>query len=263
MKKIAVLLLFLFVYSSTSYCAGNILFSRYKVKLLSAPSFAGNYISQFGRLTRFEIVEDRGEWFKVIGPNGEQGFLAKKWLLEKEEAIKEIDKAKQTKLIADKNRQIEVAEIKNKLIKIPESNYKENLGLYQRLLSLDKENNIYKEKISYYVDKIIEREKSLRAGYDLEIISWQWAERSGYVVAEGEVKNISSLKMKGVLALVVWYDSNDRMITYSDSVVEYNPIMPDQTAPFRVNAKYNPLMDSAKLIFKTISGATLPAYLSK
>ena len=99
-----------------------------------------------------------------------------------------------------------------------------------------------------------------KAFSDLELLSWHWSEGHGYVTAEGKVKNISGRKLKKVAALVTWYDANGNMITYDSSLIEYNPIMPNQSSPFKVMEQYNPAMKSATIEFKFMWGDRIPFY---
>ena len=77
------------------------------------------------------------------------------------------------------------------------------------------------------------------------------------------MKNISSLKLKNVQAVVTWYDRNDNMITSSSALIEYNPILPGQSSPFKVMKTYNPAMQKAGVEFNHLMGGTIRTYLGK
>jgi hypothetical protein len=79
----------------------------------------------------------------------------------------------------------------------------------------------------------------------------------GYHVVNGEVKNLSAVPLKRVVAVVSWYDGGGRLITSDTAMVEYNPIMPGQTSPFKTMTRSNPLMYSFKMGFTQMGGGTL------
>ncbi|KAA3636068.1 MAG: hypothetical protein DWP92_10100 [Armatimonadetes bacterium] len=102
-------------------------------------------------------------------------------------------------------------------------------------------------------------ERSLQGtGPFLEVIDWSWSPEHGYVTAEGTVKNISTRRLTNVQAVVTYHDSGGRQITYDTSIIEYNPLLPGQTSPFKVYTKHNPLMEKASLAFKELMGGTIP-----
>jgi hypothetical protein len=108
--------------------------------------------------------------------------------------------------------------------------------------------------------KIMAKER-LREEAILERISFKWYKSSrSYVRAEGEVKNISGVPLRNVMAVVTYKTNDDDFITYDSALIEYNPIMPDQISPFRIITPYNPLMEVAYLEFQFLSGERIPYY---
>ena len=107
-----------------------------------------------------------------------------------------------------------------------------------------------------------ERKQRARASSDLEATSFQWQESSGYAIAEGTVKNISGKSMKNVQAVGVFTDSSGGFITSSDAIIEYNPVLPGQTSPFKIYARWNPAMKSCRLEFKTLMGGKITTHHS-
>jgi hypothetical protein len=99
--------------------------------------------------------------------------------------------------------------------------------------------------------------KSNSSGPVLELQSWHWGESYSYAIAEGTVKNISSERIKNVTAVVQYYDKNSGFITTADALIDYNPILPGQTSPFKAMAKWNPEMRRAGIEFKSLMGGTL------
>lgn len=92
----------------------------------------------------------------------------------------------------------------------------------------------------------------------LILLNWSWHEEHGYAIVEGEVKNISSENLRNVQAVATFYTADGKFITSDDALIEYNPIIPGQTSPFKTMATYNPAMDSAKITFKELMGGTIP-----
>lgn len=94
-------------------------------------------------------------------------------------------------------------------------------------------------------------------GPDLMLLDWRWHEEYGYAIVEGQVKNASARTLRNVQAVAVFTASDDSFITSDSTLIEYNPILPGQTSPFKVMVSFNPRMDSARLDFKTLSGGSL------
>ena len=165
-------------------------------------------------------------------------------------------------------KEIAIWELEEKVRKIPASEVRENLSIYQDLFELDPLNEKYREKLTFYQTKLDaklreEQQQRLKAGSDLELLSWHWSSEHGYATAEGEVKNISGKKLERIEALVTWYDKDGTMITSDSSLIEYDPLLPGQTSPFKVYERYNPEMNSARIEFKFMWGGKIPTYRRK
>ncbi|MEM1181189.1 MAG: hypothetical protein AAGM22_22795 [Acidobacteriota bacterium] len=95
--------------------------------------------------------------------------------------------------------------------------------------------------------------------YDLQVINWQWGQSSdSYVEATGQVRNLSSRRLR--VKAVVNFKTADGVFIASDSgMIEYQPLMPGQTSPFRVIARRNPQMQKASIRFTTPLGESLRA----
>lgn len=91
---------------------------------------------------------------------------------------------------------------------------------------------------------------------DLELLSWHWYHSRSMVKAEGEVKNISDAPLNWVTVVISFYDKNGTFITKKDWDVEYNPVMPNQVSPFITLTRWNPLMETAKIEFKSRNNET-------
>jgi len=55
--------------------------------------------------------------------------------------------------------------------------------------------------------------------------------------------------------VATFYDANGGFITTSDALIDYNPILPGQTSPFKVMKTENPAMKKASVEFKYLMGA--------
>jgi hypothetical protein len=95
-------------------------------------------------------------------------------------------------------------------------------------------------------------------GPQLQLISWSWHDESGYAIAEGQVKNISSENLRNVEAIVSYYTGDKKFVTADDAVIDFNPILPGQTSSFKTMGTYNPAMTNAAIDFKDLLGGTIP-----
>jgi len=152
-----------------------------------------------------------------------------------------------------------------KVKKLPASNIQESLKIYQDLLALEPTNYTYYKKVNFYQKKqdhhLKEKQKrEYRASCTLEVITSSWSKDYGYSIYEGQVKNISNMKLENVQAVVTWYDKNGNMVASGSALIKYNPIFSGQTSPFRVIKTYNPAMKKAGLEFSKLMGGTLRVY---
>lgn len=95
------------------------------------------------------------------------------------------------------------------------------------------------------------------AGPKLELVKSNWYTEYDYAIFEGQVKNISSLPLENVEAVVSFYDANNAFITSSDALIDFNPILPGQVSPFKVMKTLNPAMKKAGVQFKDLMGGTI------
>lgn len=163
---------------------------------------------------------------------------------------------------------LKINDLEKKLKNIPDIKIYEKLVIYEELMDIDPTNLKYKkenEKLHARYKKKMEDDaiQIQKETSDLELLSWRWSEEYGYATAEGQVKNISKGKMENVEALVTWYDKNGDMITSNSALIEYNPILPGQTSPFKVIQSHNPAMKRATIEFKFIFGNAIPTFHKK
>jgi hypothetical protein len=79
-----------------------------------------------------------------------------------------------------------------------------------------------------------------------------------YHIVEGQVRNISNQPIRSVVAIATWYDKNDQFITTDDALIDYNPILPGQTSPFKTMSRTNPSMQRFTISFKRMGGTAIP-----
>lgn len=123
------------------------------------------------------------------------------------------------------------------------------IGMCQSLISNNRNNQSAVTKTAPVITK---------AEPVLELQQWNWHEEHGYAIAEGAIKNISSESLDNVVAVMLIYDKNGNFIKSDDALIEYRPILPGQTSPFKVMSSFNPEMNKATINFKAFSGGTLP-----
>lgn len=148
---------------------------------------------------------------------------------------------------------------------LPASKVKENLDAYKQLSNLSPTVQRYKDKVTFYQKKWsrLQKEKldrEFRASCKLEILDSHWYREYDYVTYEGRVKNISNESLKNVEAVATWYDKNGNLVTSDSSLIQYNPILPGQTSPFKVMEIYNPAMNKAGVEFSHLMGGTIRTY---
>jgi hypothetical protein len=91
----------------------------------------------------------------------------------------------------------------------------------------------------------------------LRLESFSWSISYNYATAEGEVTNVSSEPLKNVQAMGKFYTKDETFITSADAMIDYNPILPGQTSPFKVMATHNPAMDTCRISFKELFGGSI------
>jgi hypothetical protein len=79
----------------------------------------------------------------------------------------------------------------------------------------------------------------------------------GYYIIEGQVRNISTQSLNNVTAVGIWSDKDGDFIKSDDAIIDYNPILPGQTSPFKTMSTGNPAMSRYRVEFKTLMGGTL------
>jgi hypothetical protein len=83
------------------------------------------------------------------------------------------------------------------------------------------------------------------------------SESGGYHYVEGQVKNVSDESLKNVVVVATWYDKDGNFIKTDDALIDYNPILPGQTSPFKTITSGNPAMSRYTVEFKHLLGGTI------
>jgi hypothetical protein len=63
--------------------------------------------------------------------------------------------------------------------------------------------------------------------------------------------------MRNVAVVVTWYDKDGGFITSDDALIDFNPILPGQTSPFKTLSRTNPAMDKYSIAFKYLMGGSI------
>lgn len=83
------------------------------------------------------------------------------------------------------------------------------------------------------------------------------SESGHYWYVEGQVKNLTNQPLKNVTAVATWYDDHGGFITTDDALIDYNPILPGQTSPFKTITRGNPAMSEFSVAFKSLLGGQI------
>lgn len=93
--------------------------------------------------------------------------------------------------------------------------------------------------------------------YLLELKSYKCYEEYGYFQITGEVMNISDHSLDNIEAIGGAYTKEGEFVKSDSALIEYNPIMPGQTSPFKVMTTMNPLIHKCNIDFKSLMGGTI------
>ena len=271
-KKFFALLILLCIFLFSSNALAGSGFSRYKFHIYEGPTFESPKKCLIEKsFSKIKIIkEDKVARWTKINYEGCEGWIVSNFILEEWF----VNKYPEYKIQAEDGRLKEIKRLEELVLpNIPESEWKRKMKVYHMLSEWDPDNKKYKSMISHYEEqaetvankKAAKREKAREEeiqraskGYKLSLKNWSWSKSSDrYVTAKGIVKNITEKKLGNVKAMVVWFDADTNMITYSSSYIEFTTLMPGQSSPFSVMERYNPAMESANLSFKTNGTAVL------
>lgn len=91
----------------------------------------------------------------------------------------------------------------------------------------------------------------------LELLSSRGSNEYGFHQVEGQVRNASNESLENVAVMVTWFTKDDEMVKSDESLIEFNPILPGQTSPFKSMTTSNPAMARYTVEFKQLFGGTI------
>ena len=71
-------------------------------------------------------------------------------------------------------------------------------------------------------------------------------------------QNVYSKKLDNVTAVATFRDAQGILVKTETALLEYNPIMPGQTSPFKAGGTDNPLIETCSTSFKYLMGRVIP-----
>ena len=92
----------------------------------------------------------------------------------------------------------------------------------------------------------------------LKLISFSCEKGDYFVETIGEVKNVSDESLKNIMAVSTLRTSDGTLVTSDETLLDYNPILPGQTSPFKVITSQNPAIESCHISFRSLWGRTIP-----
>ena len=98
---------------------------------------------------------------------------------------------------------------------------------------------------------------SIKISYSLELLSDTNERSYGYITTSGEVKNLTNENLEQVEAKVSYYTSDGTFVKSDDALIDYDPILPGQTSPFKTIGTDNPQISGYKVVFKYLMGGTI------
>jgi len=94
-------------------------------------------------------------------------------------------------------------------------------------------------------------------GPKLELLAANGYKEHGYAMVDGLVKNISSVSLHNVEAVIIWQTASGELVKTASALINYNPILPGQTSPFKALTTDNPAMTHYKITFQELSGGMI------
>lgn len=84
--------------------------------------------------------------------------------------------------------------------------------------------------------------------------SEHFGRESDYDIVTGEITNVGSDRLDNVEAVTTFYDSAGNVVKTEDAIIDFNPLMPGQTSPYKTMGTDNPLIKTEKTEFHTMGG---------
>lgn len=106
----------------------------------------------------------------------------------------------------------------------------------------------------------IAREKAAREAAriasipDLKISGFKCVTEHGYVSVSGMVKNNTHRSIDRLMSVGIFSTSSGDFIKSADAMVDFQPLLPGQSSPFRSMTTDNPAIKNCRVTFKTMFG---------
>ncbi|MEP0314142.1 FxLYD domain-containing protein [Hyphomonas sp.] len=93
--------------------------------------------------------------------------------------------------------------------------------------------------------------------YDMKLGSWRCYSELGFQHIDGLVKNVGDQPLDTVMAVATFLDGKGGMIKTASAMIDFQPIMPGQTSPFKVITTGNPLIRKCVIQMTRMFGGQL------
>jgi hypothetical protein len=91
----------------------------------------------------------------------------------------------------------------------------------------------------------------------LDLLSYNGTKSLGFITIDGEARNTSNSSISDLMVVVRHYTSDGTFVRSDTAMVEYNPILPGQTSPFKVIGTDNPAIIKFVVNFTRMFGGTV------
>jgi TM2 domain-containing membrane protein YozV len=101
--------------------------------------------------------------------------------------------------------------------------------------------------------------KAPQSKADVHVVNFNCSRAYGFTTVDGEIRNISNSPISNLMIVASHYASDGTFIRSDSGMVEYNPLMPGQTSPFKAVGTDNPMISNCKVGFKRMFGGAVQA----
>jgi hypothetical protein len=99
--------------------------------------------------------------------------------------------------------------------------------------------------------------KEARPTPDIQLLNFNCSHTYGFTTVEGEIRNLTNSPISNLVVVASHSSSDGQFIKSDTALIEYNPIMPGQTSPFKSISTHNPMMSKCKVGFKLLFGGAV------
>src|SRR5690625_1303329 len=110
------------------------------------------------------------------------------------------------------------------------------------------------------IDALLDRDIEAEAPApipEVELTEWNWRREHGHVIVEGIAKNLTDGRLNDIMAVATFRTEDGDLVTTSDALLDFNPVLPGQSSPFTVITTENPAMHTASVQFRGLLGETV------